>query len=81
MIFITTTSVVVVTFAITLGLILVLMCKKDLFCFQLKFPYFFTDLLEALSVILVIAICHLWLGVVRVVMARMLNRGAIIMST
>ena len=62
----TMTCLVVVTFAITFGLSLALMCKKDLFRFQLKFPYFFTDLGESLFSVLVIEICHWWLVVVTV---------------
>ena len=58
MIFITATSIVVVTFAITRWPVLALMCKKELFCFQLKFPYFFTDLGESLLSVLEIEICH-----------------------
>lgn len=60
------TSIVVVTFAITFRLSLVLMCKKDLFRFQLKLPYFFTYLGESLLSVLEIEICHWWLVVVAV---------------
>ena len=76
----TMTCIVVVTFARTLRPHLVLMCKKDLFRFQLKFLDLLTDLGESLLIVLVIAISHLWLGVVRVVVAKMLKRRALIMS-
>lgn len=58
MILITTTSIVVVTLAITFRLGLVLMCKNDLFCFQLKFLDLFTDLGESLLSVLEIEGCH-----------------------
>ena len=55
----TMTCLVVVTFARTLRHHLVLMCKKDLFRFQLKFLDLLTDLGESLLIVLVIAIGHL----------------------
>ena len=73
MILITTTSIVVVAFAIAFGLGLALMCKKDLFGFQLKFLVLLADLVESLLIGLVVAIGHLWWVVVRVVMAKMLK--------
>ncbi len=76
----TATCIVVVTFARTLRPHLVLMCKKDLFRFQLKFLDLLTDLVESLLIVLVIAISHWWLGVVGVVVAKMLKRRALIMS-
>lgn len=60
------TSIVVVTFAMTFRPDLALMCKNDLFRFQLKFLYFFTDLGESLFSVLEIEICHWWLVVVTV---------------
>ncbi len=79
-ILLTMTCIVVGTFSITFRLSLALMCKKDLFRFQLKFLDFFTDLVESIPIVLVIAISHLWLGVVGVVVAKMLKRRALIMS-
>ena len=76
----TMTCIVVVTFALPFRPSLALMCKKDLFRFQLKFLDLLTDLVESLLIVLVIASSHLWWGVVRVVMARMLNGRAIVMS-
>ena len=55
------TCIVVVTFAFTFRPGPVLMCKKDLFGFQLKFPYFFTDLGKSLLRVLEIEVCHRWL--------------------
>ena len=60
MVFITTTTIEVVTLAITRWPVLVLVCKKDLFRFQLKFLDLLTDLVESLLSVLVIAISHLW---------------------
>ncbi len=56
MIFITMTSIVVVTFARTLRPVLPLMCKEDLFRFQLKFLDLLTDLGESLLGVLEIEI-------------------------
>lgn len=50
--------IVVVTFAITFRPALALMCKKDLFGFQLKLPYLFTDLGESLPSVLETEVCH-----------------------
>ena len=75
MILITTTSIVVVAFAITFRLRLVLMCKQELFGFQLKLLDLFADLRESLFSVLVVEVCHLWS--VLVVMAMMLNRWTI----
>ncbi len=80
MISITTTAVVVVTFATTFRPGLALMGQQDLFCFQLKFLHFFTDLVESLFGVLVSERCHGCLVVVRVVMARMLNNWAIMIA-
>lgn len=66
MILITTTSIVVVTFARTLRPVLPLMCKEDLFRFQLKFLDLLTDLGESLLGVLEIEVCHWWLVVVTV---------------
>lgn len=67
MILITTTLRVVIAFAIAFGLGLVLMRKKELFRFQLKFPDLFTDLGEPLPRVLEIQGCHGCLVIVTVV--------------
>ncbi len=56
MVLIATASIVVVAFAIAFRLSLVLMCEKDLFCFQLKLLDLFTDLGEALPSVLEIGV-------------------------
>lgn len=66
MISITTTLIEVVAFAIAFSLGLVLMCKQDLFCFQLEFPYLFTDLGESLLRVLETEVRHWCLVVVMV---------------
>ena len=70
----TMACIVVVTFALTFRPALALVCEEQLLGFQLKFPYLFTDLGEALLGGLVVEVCHLRLVVDRVVMARMFNR-------
>lgn len=57
-VFLTMTFIVVVTFARTLRPALALMCKKDLLRFQLKLPYFFTDLGESLPSVLETEVRH-----------------------
>ena len=74
MILIATASIVVVAFAIAFRLSLVLMCKKELFCFQLKLTDLFTDLGESLLSVLVVEVCHAGLVVGH---AKVLNRRAI----
>ena len=56
MILVTSASIVVVAFAIAFRPSLVLMCEKDLFCFQLKLLDLFTDLGEALPSVLEIGV-------------------------
>ena len=73
----TMTGVVVVAFAITFRLSLVLMRKEELFGFQLKLLDLFSDLFEALLRVVVTEGCHVWLVVVGVVLARMLTRCVI----
>jgi len=58
MIDITATAIEVVAFAITRWPVLALMCKKELFCFQLKFLDLLTDLGESLLSVLEIEVCH-----------------------
>lgn len=68
--------VVVVAFAAPFRPALALVRKEELFRFQLKHLYLFSDLFEALLRFLVSELCHSWLVVVRVVLERTQGEGS-----